>query len=80
MKNPNNPYTIDNFLLKISIYKDAFPNDEEIINWYLEQLYQIELELKGELNPNYRYYLEKKHTCLYIGLTSFYNSNYQTIQ
>lgn len=37
MKNPNNPYTIDNFLLKIPIYKDTFPNEEELINWYLEQ-------------------------------------------
>ena len=72
MKNPNNPYTIDNFLLKIPIYKDTFSNEEELINWYLEQLYQIELELEGKLNPNYRHYLEKKHTCLYIGLMSFY--------
>lgn len=69
-KSPNNPYSIDN----LSEIKFIYPNMpititlNDMYNWYLEQIYQIELELKGQLNEKYRKYLEYKHDYLICGL------------
>lgn len=64
-KSPNNPYTMDNLKIKaIHPYVSMI----NMSNWYLEQIYQIELELKGQLNKEYREYLEYKHDYLVYGL------------
>lgn len=69
MKNPNNPYTLENFYTLIATF--GF-NEKEMIDWYLNQIYQIELELKGQLTYDYRQYLQKKYMYLRTGLLCIY--------
>lgn len=66
MKNPNNPYNINKLPTMIS--RKPTSTLEEVIEWYLEQIYQIELELKGQLNKEYQHYLEIKHDFLVSGI------------
>ena len=75
MKNPNNPYiNMDNYekipflILNEPTNLEKFNKDME--NWYLEQIYQIELELKGQLNSEYENYLKNKHDYLLMALYS----------
>lgn len=75
MKNPNNPYiNMDNYekipflILNEPTNLEKFNKDME--NWYLEQIYQIELELKGKLNSEYENYLKNKHDYLLMALCS----------
>ena len=69
MKNPNNPYTLKNFYTQTAIF--GF-NEREMIDWYLNEIYQIELELKGQLTYDYRQYLQKKYMYLRTGLLCIY--------
>lgn len=69
MKNPNNPYTLENFYTLTATF--GF-NEREMIDWYLNQIYQIELELKGQLTYDYRQYLQKKYMYLRTGLLCIY--------
>lgn len=69
MKNPNNPYTLENFYTQTAIF--GF-NEREMVDWYLNEIYQIELELKGQLTYDYRQYLQKKYMYLRTGLLCIY--------
>lgn len=72
MKSPNNPYNINDVLP--TLITSPIKTDE-ISDWYLEQIYQIEIELKSQyLDKEYKQYLIKKHNFLLIGLKSFLNS------
>lgn len=72
MKSPNNPYNINGILPTLIPSTDKA---DEISDWYLEQIYQIEIELKSQyLDKEYKQYLIKKHNYLFIGLKCFLNS------
>lgn len=72
MKNPNNPYTLENFYTLYTQTATFGFNEREMIDWYLNQIYQIELELKGQLTYDYRQYLQKKYMYLRTGLLCIY--------
>lgn len=73
-KSPNNPYSINNLSEIKFIYPDMpiTITLNDMYNWYLEQIYQIELELKGQLTYDYRQYLQKKYMYLRTGLLCIY--------
>lgn len=75
MKSPNNPYSLKGILptfIPSTIKGNENVNKNEILDWYLEEIYQIEIELKSQyLDKEYKQYLIKKHNFLLIGLKIF---------